>query len=498
MKNQSVTIARNLVFGLALLAPLLTFFSWSRQRILDQQSAQFSAQLIDENPTWFAELIQRQLITPATEPIATWRDGEGISGVILTGLVEQRPSNHSFDPIPEWHHQLTDTSKLGSGIPRRYLALLRQMEQSYEMSEPQQALRDQVLSDLLQGRELSLAATAFFIAQLPTDKVPAEFRWFFQLDPPTKQAIHIRFTQGSETHWYKLSSDSMATLDTGLDRWAPGLSARLSSHWHQYGPLLMNVAMQENPSAKQHIKLKNLLMHAGLLLLIELALISLWIAMRAYTRIVRMQKRLLASTSHELRTPLAAIRQHSELLLDRTPPDSKNHLYASHIERESRRLQNLVENLLSAARYEQLKPELRPTPLRIDKFLDELCQAMRHSFAEMDIQVSAKSFTVVWDRAAMTQVMTNLIDNARLHAGPKVSIEAVLESDQVIIRVQDSGSNADLKRLQQESPLDPSAGGLGLGLTICREIILHHGGKLEFYLKDKGLCVQICLPQSIT
>ena len=190
---------------------------------------------------------------------------------------------------------------------------------------------------------------------------------------------------------------------------------------------------------------------------------------------VERQRAFVADASHELRSPIASLRTqlevaaaHPELLdLDGAVEDTV-------------RLQTLAADLLLLAR---LDAGERPPDARFD-----LARVVREETAGRDsVTVDAvDSVEVNGSRGQIARVLTNLLDNARRHAGSRVTVTLRTEGTWAVLSVADDGSGvpaADRARIfERFVRLDESrardGGGAGLGLAIARDIAVRHGGTL--------------------
>ncbi|MCB1041366.1 MAG: HAMP domain-containing histidine kinase [Acidobacteria bacterium] len=464
MTTKSNRITRIALVILIALTPVLTGISWSRQRQLDRQRLDESSRLLLENPAWCADLISGSL--EQQTPWATWTLFEGLSGSFISQTTTR------------------DLNRTYSGIPIDYVRLI---------DEPYEDMDQTDLQMLLSGYGLTRSTYLYFMQRLSAHLTLAiPFRQMFQLEPPANQDALVRVDRGNQTLWFQLTPEQVAVIQERLTSIAPGLRVASEPIWSSYDQVTTNLAFQSDPSALRHDSFWNTFNHTLISIAVLSSLIMLWLALSAHAKALRLQKELVAATSHELRTPITAIRQHSELLLDQLPVEAPESSYARHIERESRRLQHMVENLLQTARFEQGLPPLNLQPARLEGFLHDICTPWQRSFPECALKLDAKRVTVVWDKHLITQAVINLLDNARIHGAPPILIKADLTGDLVQLTIRDHGQG-----LKTDSSPELSSHGLGLGLAICREIIERHGGDMHFGHADPGLMVKIKLPQTV-
>jgi two-component system sensor histidine kinase KdpD len=202
----------------------------------------------------------------------------------------------------------------------------------------------------------------------------------------------------------------------------------------------------------------------------------------------RLKSALISSVSHELKTPLAAIKVSATTLLDGTTDTSaavRRELMES-INRETDRLTRLVSNLLDISRLEAgaLRPRLEEVSIAdvVADVLDRMQPLLEGRRVTVDIGDTIPATPM--DFVQISQVLTNLLDNALRYSPPEaaISISAGVVRDQLRVTVFNEGSQippADLDRLFDKFyRVGEGAGGVGLGLSIVRGIVEAHGGRI--------------------
>ena len=206
--------------------------------------------------------------------------------------------------------------------------------------------------------------------------------------------------------------------------------------------------------------------------------------------------RFVANVSHELRTPLAQISMFAETLhLGRERGEAERRQFASIMFLEARRLTALVENVLRFSRSEHGAPSLR---LR-RQVIDELVANAVNTFApiadgagvSIEVQVP-KSVCASVDAAAFHQIVLNLLDNAVKHGGrnSRVHVAACLTEGMLRVMVDDSGPGIPMS--DREQVFEPyfqleghNVAGAGIGLSIVRDLVVAHGGRV--WVEDSPL-----------
>jgi two-component system, OmpR family, sensor kinase len=199
-------------------------------------------------------------------------------------------------------------------------------------------------------------------------------------------------------------------------------------------------------------------------------------------------RQFVADASHELRTPLASIKGYAELSRkERDPvPETVTHALGR-IESETGRMASLVEDLLLLARLDAGRP-LERTPVDLTKVtidaVSDLRAAGPHHQWRLDLPEEAVE--AVGDEARLTQVVINLLNNARVHTpeGTTVSARVRRDSDTAIVEVEDNGPGIapDLlphvfgRFTRGDTARTRKGGSSGLGLSIVHAVAAAHGG----------------------
>jgi two-component system sensor histidine kinase KdpD len=207
---------------------------------------------------------------------------------------------------------------------------------------------------------------------------------------------------------------------------------------------------------------------------------------------------LLASISHDLRSPLAVIAGASSALNDPSlsfDARVRTQLIAS-IESKAHEMSDLISNVLDLMRFEAGHVALRRDWQSIDDLVGSALSRLEPRLADyiVEIDVPADLPEVYVDAPLITQVLTNLLENAAKHtpAGTRVSVSAGLDGEWVRIVVEDDGPGlpeGDAERLFakfQRGRDEGNTGGAGLGLAICRAIVNAHGGTISAARRTGG------------
>ena len=237
------------------------------------------------------------------------------------------------------------------------------------------------------------------------------------------------------------------------------------------------------------------LLLTGLLLILAIILASSYFitrSLRHETEISRLQSDFVAAVSHEFRTPLTSIRQLTELLASgRVENREKAKAYYLILEKESARLQRLVEGLLDFGRMEAGAHPYQPEVLNCGTFLDEVVTAFREEYdlTKETLSLEIKGSPHVWmDRETLNRAIWNLLDNAVKYSPDvlKIWVKAQVKNDKVSISVTDQGvgipsneqSEVFSKFVRGSAARLTDAKGTGMGLAMARKIIEDQGGSI--------------------
>ncbi len=214
----------------------------------------------------------------------------------------------------------------------------------------------------------------------------------------------------------------------------------------------------------------------------------------------RRKTEFLAMLAHELRNPLTPIRCAVEIL--KKPDASVSHVHQARdiIDRQLMKLTRLVDDLLDVSRITYGKVSVRRELLDLSSIVAQaveasrpLIEARRH---ELAVTLPAKPIGVEGDPLRLAQVFSNLLDNAAKYTdeGGKITLSVATEGSEAVIRVKDDGVGIAPTLLpyvfdlfaQAERSLDRTQGGLGIGLTLVKQLLEMHGGRVEAHSRGTG------------
>ena len=206
------------------------------------------------------------------------------------------------------------------------------------------------------------------------------------------------------------------------------------------------------------------------------------------------QRGLLLAISHELRSPLTRARLHAELLADGSGRDA--------LLRDLGQMRDLISDLLESERLAAGTAVLQREPTDLNALVRE---RVAQQFGGRDISLALDPALplLALDRVRMELLVRNLLDNALRHGGGgPVLLSTECSSGAIELSVRDHGpgvAQAQLGQLGQafyrpDAARTRAAGGVGLGLYLCRLVAASHGGQLQFANGQPGLVVSLRLP----
>ena len=232
----------------------------------------------------------------------------------------------------------------------------------------------------------------------------------------------------------------------------------------------------------------------------------------ASAELLRLKEEFLLDVAHELRTPIAALTASLDLVHQDAISMPRNELkvMVGTLRRSARRLEHLVENLLDAGSIEAGTFEVRAMPSSIKAILEDSLVFIQSVFdskgQRLVTHFGRGTDRVVCDPRRTGQVFANLLGNAGKYGTERseVSLRTEIVAGFVRITVHNDGPPIppeELSRLFQRffrsRSVRGEAGGLGLGLTICRAIVQAQGGEIGIdSTPDRGTSVHFTLPKA--
>jgi two-component system, OmpR family, phosphate regulon sensor histidine kinase PhoR len=233
-------------------------------------------------------------------------------------------------------------------------------------------------------------------------------------------------------------------------------------------------------------------------------------------RVNEMRSDFVANVSHELRTPLSILRGYIETLLDNPKTSAKELARILEVmERHSKRLGLLVDDLLTLAQLESANSSLQLSEVNLSELFGRVVRDWEKKLVEKRLKVMVDLPPTVAivraDETRLQEVLYNLLDNAVKYSHEKGEIRLHAEQgddDEIALSVSDSGvgiGKNDLPRIferfyRADKARSPeSIRGTGLGLSIVKHIAQLHGGRVEAESElGKGTTIRVLLPLQLS
>ena len=254
----------------------------------------------------------------------------------------------------------------------------------------------------------------------------------------------------------------------------------------------------------EHVRLASLISLWSTSLLERKALQEARMELESVQRQMRLQDDFVSTISHELRTPLGFIKGYSTSLLrqDTTWDEKTQREFLTIIDEETDRLAQLIENMLESARLQSKTLQFKFQPLRLDALIRDVALRVRVHQPNLEINLDFEDMPPIHgDSVRLSQVFENLFVNVIKYApGSPVTIHVERGKNTIRITFSDRGpgiSEGYLPFIFERFYRVPgqSITGTGLGLYICKQIILAHHGKIwAESIMEQGTTIFIELP----
>lgn len=223
----------------------------------------------------------------------------------------------------------------------------------------------------------------------------------------------------------------------------------------------------------------------------------------------KLRANLLRAVSHDLRTPLTTIIGSSSSFLENyheLSNEDRQEL-VDNIREDSEWLLNMVENLLTVTRIKSDSSDQVIKSIEVvEEVVSEAIQRLRkrHPDANIHVRMPQNFLMLPMDATLIEQVLINLMENALLHSGSTDPVELTIKEEDSFIsfHVRDYGKGIAEEQLpyifegqQSHSNLSDGHKGIGIGLSICKTIILAHGGEITAFNLSDGAEFIFTLPK---
>lgn len=208
----------------------------------------------------------------------------------------------------------------------------------------------------------------------------------------------------------------------------------------------------------------------------------------------KMKSDFVSTISHEFKSPLSSIRQLSEMLQSgRVPSEDRRLQYYDVLAEQSERLSLLVDNILDFSKIEEGRKKFDFEIVNFEPLLQEIVSTfqdrVRHIDFAIELIMEKNLPVIIVDRATLTQAITNLMDNAIKYSGEakNILVRAFAENQYLVISVKDFGIGIRKEEYDKVferfyrggDALTRTVKGSGLGLTLVKQIVEVHHGKVN-------------------
>lgn len=224
----------------------------------------------------------------------------------------------------------------------------------------------------------------------------------------------------------------------------------------------------------------------------------------------KMKANLLRSVSHDIRTPLTSIIGSTSAMIENPDlPEEDRLLLLGDVRDDAQWLIRVVENLLSITRMGDSTTRLVKSPEPAEEILGAVTAKFRKRYPDVKVRVSVPEelLFVPMDAVLISQVVSNLLENAVVHGGGRtteIRLSVRQDGREAVFAVEDNGDGIEQKVLPHlfdgtlaVSSSDTDNGGkrnMGLGLSVCQAIIHAHGGTIEAHNLMEGAEFAFRLP----
>jgi signal transduction histidine kinase len=245
----------------------------------------------------------------------------------------------------------------------------------------------------------------------------------------------------------------------------------------------------------------------ALLLVILAGVYVIFIYWKRQADLVEQQKKFMSQVTHELKSPLASIQLHLETIKLRKPPPDKLERFLDTMLSDTDRLNNLISNLLMAAKLEHRGRASQYPVIDLSRLVGSFMEEKRSKLPEggsITIEVE-EGVNAPIDKEGMETALRNLFENACLYspASPEIRVSLRKSGRNCLLTFRDTGKGIEAKDLRKVFRMfyrvrhpGENIRGTGLGLYIVKSVVKEHGGKIRVSSEGtgKGCTFIITLP----
>ena len=225
-------------------------------------------------------------------------------------------------------------------------------------------------------------------------------------------------------------------------------------------------------------------------------------------RIQDVRRDFVANVSHELKTPIGALLLLSEAVIGAKDDPAAVEKFATRMQIESKRLTDLVQEIINLSRLQDSDPLSVPSELNVQDLVSEAIDQSQVGADSRKIEILTGEIAdgvVLGDRDQIIMAIQNLVENAVNYSpeGTKVTVSTLIENGIVTISITDQGigiSESEQDRIfERFYRVDPArsrqSGGTGLGLSIVKHVATNHGGEVSVWsVENVGSTFSLKLP----
>ena len=225
-------------------------------------------------------------------------------------------------------------------------------------------------------------------------------------------------------------------------------------------------------------------------------------------RIQDVRRDFVANVSHELKTPIGALLLLSEAVLGAKDDPEAVTKFATRMQIESKRLTDLVQEIINLSRLQDSDPLSVPSELNVQDLVNEAIDQSQVGADSRKIKISTGDIAngvVLGDRDQLIMAIQNLVENAVNYSpeGTQVTVSSIVKDGILTISITDQGigipENEKERIFERFYRVDPArsreSGGTGLGLSIVKHVATKHGGEVSVWsVENVGSTFSLKLP----
>ena len=216
---------------------------------------------------------------------------------------------------------------------------------------------------------------------------------------------------------------------------------------------------------------------------------------------------LVAMLSHDLRVPLTVLIGYSEMALESWPQmnPTEQVAFVHRVNRAGQTLRTMLEDSLTVSVLDGDGIEPRRTLVRVDEAVRDALAALPGPAPIADLS-ELSAVTALVDRGHLAQVLTNLLTNAVKYGGGQFAVGTCVRGDSILVRIVDTGPGVPTafvphlfdRFTRSDEARDSAQKGTGLGLYICRSLLVANGGDITYESTPGGgatFCLHLARPE---